>query len=374
MAESAKPRVLILGGVGFVGRNLTSYLVKNELVSKVRVVDKVPPATGWLNEDHKAIFKSPIVEFKSANLANNASCSKVFHDDSGAYDVVFNLATETKCGQTDEVYKERVLDVTVNCATEAAAHGTKRFIQMSCARVYDCDKEESREDGALNPWTQVDKFRLKSEEALAQTEGLDYVIVRPATIYGIGDKQGLTPRLIIGAVYKELNEKMKLLWTADLRMNTVHISDVCRALWHLRNVGQRGEIFNLCDKGHTTQGVISTLVSELFQIEHDYFGTILSNLARVNMTSAVEESNEKHLAPWSTACTRDGIENTPLSPYIDKELLYNKHLSVNGTKIESTGFRYEVPEVNMKLLKEIVEDYVTMNIFPPSLVPWKILA
>ena len=37
-------------------------------------------------------------------------------------------------------------------------------------------------------------------------------------------------------------------------MNTVHISDVCRALWHLRNVGQRGEIFNLCDKGHTSKG------------------------------------------------------------------------------------------------------------------------
>lgn len=33
-------------------------------------------------------------------------------------------------------------------------------------------QEESKEDGALNPWTQVDKFRLKSEEALAQTEGL----------------------------------------------------------------------------------------------------------------------------------------------------------------------------------------------------------
>ena len=71
------------------------------------------------------------------------------------------------------------------------------------------------------------------------------------------------------------------------------------------------------------------------------------------MTSAVEESNEKHLAPWSTACARDGIENTPLSPYIDKELLYNKHLSVNGRKIEMTGFHYDVPEVNVKLLKEV---------------------
>ena len=36
------------------------------------------------------------------------------------------------------------------------------------------------------------------------------------------------------------------------------------------------------------------------------------------MDDAVEESNEKHLAPWSDACLADGISNTPLSPFIDK--------------------------------------------------------
>lgn len=40
-------------GVGFVGRHLTTFLVTNQLCSKVRVVDKVPPATAWLNEEHK---------------------------------------------------------------------------------------------------------------------------------------------------------------------------------------------------------------------------------------------------------------------------------------------------------------------------------
>ena len=44
---------LLTAGVGFVGRHLTSYLVKNQLTSKIRVVDKVPPGMGWLNEDHK---------------------------------------------------------------------------------------------------------------------------------------------------------------------------------------------------------------------------------------------------------------------------------------------------------------------------------
>ena len=36
------------------------------------------------------------------------------------------------------------------------------------------------------------------------------------------------------------------------------------------------------------------------------------------MRSAVDDSNEKHLAPWSQACNTDGIANTPLSPYLDK--------------------------------------------------------
>ena len=36
------------------------------------------------------------------------------------------------------------------------------------------------------------------------------------------------------------------------------------------------------------------------------------------MASTVEDSNEKHLAPWSEACERDGIHTTPLSPYLDQ--------------------------------------------------------
>ncbi len=36
------------------------------------------------------------------------------------------------------------------------------------------------------------------------------------------------------------------------------------------------------------------------------------------MSGATEESNDKHLAPWSEACTQDSVSNTPLSPYLGK--------------------------------------------------------
>lgn len=44
---------LYTAGVGFIGRHLTALLVQEKLASKIRVVDKAPPSTGWLNSQHK---------------------------------------------------------------------------------------------------------------------------------------------------------------------------------------------------------------------------------------------------------------------------------------------------------------------------------
>jgi nucleoside-diphosphate-sugar epimerase len=64
----------ILAGCGFIGRNLVQYLIENDLVSAVRVVDKVPPQTAWLNNRHQQLFSIPKVQFKSANLINPGMC------------------------------------------------------------------------------------------------------------------------------------------------------------------------------------------------------------------------------------------------------------------------------------------------------------
>jgi nucleoside-diphosphate-sugar epimerase len=89
-------------------------------------------------------------------------------------------------------------------------------------------------------------------------------------------------RLVVGAVYKHLGEMMKLLWGPDLHMNTIHVRDVVRAMWHVANRPETvGQTYNLVDEGDSTQGSISAIVSELFNINHDYWGTTLSTLAKV---------------------------------------------------------------------------------------------
>lgn len=46
MAE--KPAVLIIGGLGYIGRFLALYIQQNSLASEVRIVDKVLPQLAWL--------------------------------------------------------------------------------------------------------------------------------------------------------------------------------------------------------------------------------------------------------------------------------------------------------------------------------------
>jgi nucleoside-diphosphate-sugar epimerase len=67
------PSVLILGGVGFIGRHLVAYLVDNNLAEFIRVADKALPTTSYLSPKLKKAFEDPRVEFKQANLTNQSN-------------------------------------------------------------------------------------------------------------------------------------------------------------------------------------------------------------------------------------------------------------------------------------------------------------
>jgi nucleoside-diphosphate-sugar epimerase len=360
----SKPNVLILGGVGFIGRNFVKYLVDNNLCSYIRVVDKVLPPTAFLGDIHQKAFDNSIVEFKQGNLTREQSIEQCFTSEKGKFKYVFNLAAETKLSQTDEVYKEKVLDLSVMVAKVAVKHKVDRFVEVSTAQVYESKKNSSKEEDTKKPWTGFANYKLQAEQELQKMKDLPLNIVRPAIVYGPGDSSGLSPRLICGAVYKHLGEKMKFLWSADLKMNTVHVNDVCKALWHVATKCPVGEIYNLADKSDTTQGKVNSLLEKIFGIQTGFQGGMISKVASLNLKSVTEEVNDKHLKPWSELCKNENINNTPLTPYLDLELLHNNNLAVDGTKIEKTGFKYDYPEITEKLLREQVDYFVKQNLFP----------
>jgi len=369
MADTTPVNVMVLGASGFIGRNVVHYLVSNDLCEHVTIVDKVLPETAYLNEDHAASFASDKVDFRQANLANEGSIERAFNKEPVmSYTYVINCAANTKYGQVESVYEAGVLGLSVKCAQKAAELGVQRFIEISTSQVYDGNKKIKDETGATDPWTHLATYKLQAEEALLAMDNIEVIIVRPAVCYGPGDVMGLMPRIIVAAVYKELGEKMQMLWTKDMRLNTVHVTDVATALWHLCLNGQPGEIYNLADKNDTTQRKVNILLEAIFGIETKFAGSIKSNLAKLNLAAVTEDVNDKHLKPWSDLCSAAGIDNTPLTPYLDQELLYNNWVSVNGEKIESTGFEYQFPELTEDLLREQIDYYTSQGIFPESVL------
>jgi hypothetical protein len=83
------------------------------------------------------------------------------------------------------------------------------------------------------------------------------------------------------------------------------------------------------------------------------------------MKAAIEEINEIHLEPWSDLLKASNIKSSPLTPYLDKELLYNNAVSLDGTKIcTATGFKYDRPKMTTESLQEIISDFQELGIWP----------
>lgn len=308
--------------------------------------------------------------------------------------------------QTAEVYKLRSLALSITLGKEAARRGVKAFVEASTGMVYASSRTPRKEQDKLKPWLKFAKCKLEAEEALSKIPGLNLVILRLPHVYGDYDSGFIAKALCLARVYQEQKGELKWLWTEDLRINTVHVEDVVRALWKAAEWRsenstipadaaspgspkslRRGSVisalspsspdpcgpspttpvFNIVDHGNTSQGTLATIISQVFGIKTGFQGSLISQFARMHLDSVVDDLNEDILQPWADMRTKKGITRPgPLSPFLEKELLKDADLSLNGGLFEKVvGFRYEREEGLTKAgVEEMLASYARMGWWP----------
>ncbi|KAF1997581.1 NAD dependent epimerase/dehydratase family protein [Amniculicola lignicola CBS 123094] len=371
-ATGEKPAVLIIGGLGYTGRFLCRYIHENSLASEIRIVDKQLPELAWLAPEFKEACSRE--RFMQADASREHSIQRVFDRANGEqFDYVFNCGGETRYSQEDEVYKTRSHTLSMTVGKEAARRNIRCYVEMSTGMIYKPDSVPRKETDKTKPWNKLAKWKLQAEEDLAKIDGLNLVILRTAHVYGPYTSKFLSTAMCMARVYQFLSKEMRFLWKEDLRTNTVHVEDVAKALWtsaewYVKVPPPRTPVpvFNIVDQGNTSQRVMSRLIHEIFNIDTGFHDTFISAFARLNLGRAVDEVNDETMDPWADLQTKAGIsQSTPLTPFMEKELLKDTDLSLDGSKfVTETGFQYDHPQLTREEVEKVIDSYKAMGWWP----------
>ncbi|KAK3117396.1 hypothetical protein LTR53_001310 [Teratosphaeriaceae sp. CCFEE 6253] len=361
-AVTAKPAVLIIGGLGYIGRFLAQHIHAHGLASTLRIVDKQLPQLASLAPEHAAACAG--ANFLQADASREQSQARIFDLPAGPdgeggkreFDYVFNCGGETRFSQDDEVYRVRSYQLSLTVGQEAARRGVKAFVEVSTGQVYNPARAPQREgDKTSKPHTKQAKWKLLAEEALARIPRLRLCVLRLPFVYGPYCGRWLGTQLALARVYqgREPRETMKWLWGSELRTNTLHVEDAARAAWlaaewragHDRIPGAPATeriVFNVVDRGATSQGTLAGIIKQLFGLETGFQNALVNTYARLNLEHVVDEVNDDTLDDWAELQREAGIQDGggPLSPFMEKELLRDADLSLDGGRFESVvGFR-----------------------------------
>lgn len=255
------------------------------------------------------------------------------------------------------MYKLRSYQLSVTVGKEAAKRGVKAFVEVSTGTVYNSNRNPQKEnDKTSKPHTKQAKWKLAAEEELAKIPGLRLCVLRLPHVYGPYAGRWLGTQLALARLYQERNkdkpETLKYLWSADMRTNTLHVEDAARACWlaaewrstndRIPNMPNDRIIFNVVDKGCTTQGTMAAIIKQVFGFETGFQNTLVNTFARLNLEHVVDDVNDDTLDDWADLQEDAGIKENggPLSPFMEKELLRDADLSLDGSRFESVvGFK-----------------------------------
>lgn len=320
-------------------------------------MDKQLPQLASLAPEHEEACSS---NFLQADASREQSQARIFDlparpdGSKPQFDYVFNCGGETRFSQDDEVYKLRSYQLSVAVGKEAARRGVRAFIEVSTGQVYNPNQKPQKEsDKTSKPHTRQAKWKLAAEEELAKIAGLKLCVLRLPHVYGPYAGRWLGTQLALARVYqdREPKETMKWLWGGDLRTNTLHVEDSVRALWLAAQWRTRNDripkapndkiVFNVVDRGATTQGTMATIITEIFGIETGFQNALVNTFAKMNLESVVDDVNDDTLDDWADLQDAAGVRENggPLSPFMEKELLKDADLSLDGSRFESVvGF------------------------------------
>lgn len=240
-------RVLILGGNGFIGRNLAKQLVQQG--ETVICFDLNPP-------------QNPIkeVRYVQGSFFDEDRIEKITNN----IDVVFHAVSSINPGTSNQKYMQGYVSdfiYTVKLCDIVRKKNIKLVFLSSGGTVYgDQAKQPINENAPAYPINHYGNVKLCIENTMRifnRQDNTNIKIARISNPYGVGQdfKKGVG---FIDAVLKNglTNTAIDIYGNGTIVRDYIHINDVCKMLYAVMNYEGEEEIFNLSSGIGTSQNEI----------------------------------------------------------------------------------------------------------------------
>jgi len=226
-------KILITGGTGFLGRHLTQKLISENIVPTI--LTRNTETNIWSSRSREKIN---LIELDLLDAHSVVKFIKSYHPD-----IIVHFAGATF---ETEILEKINYEATVNILEAAKTIGVKKFVMLGTADEYGFQKSPQKEAMKAMPNSEyaVSKNRAVNYAlSLYKSDALPVVILRPFTIYGIGQPAKMFISQAVKSAVKGLPFEMS---EGRQKRDVLFVTDFVNATIKTLTVeGIEGEIFNV---------------------------------------------------------------------------------------------------------------------------------
>jgi dTDP-glucose 4,6-dehydratase len=244
MFTVGKIRILVTGGVGFIGSNFIHYLVELKLKNvEIIILDKLTYAADLRNLDG---LEENSYELVVGDICDKELVSRIFP----GTDYVIHFAAESHVDNSiaspDEFITTNIIGTQI-LLDSAKMYGIKKFLYISTDEIYGSILEGSFvENDNFNPSSPYSASKAAGELLVISygtTFGINYNISRCSNNYGPRqNKEKLIPHFI------DMLQNLKPVPLYGNGLNVrdwIYVEDHCEAIYKILMYGENSQIYNV---------------------------------------------------------------------------------------------------------------------------------
>jgi dTDP-glucose 4,6-dehydratase len=236
-------KLLVTGGLGFIGSNFILYLLKNH--QEYEIVNLDAEFYGSNNDNLQELSSSDKYRLVIGNICNLELVDKLIVD----CDAVVNFAAESHVDRSianAKPFLESNIDG-VFSLLECVKKYEKKFLQISTDEVFgSLEKDSATEIFPFNPSSPYAATKASAEMLVNSyhiTYGCDTIITRCTNNYGPRQfPEKLIPKVILLA---EQNKKIPVYGSGKNLRDWIFVDDHCKAIHSVLKNGKSGQSYNI---------------------------------------------------------------------------------------------------------------------------------